>query len=98
MCTEAESAPAIAGLNVTVMVQVAPAATPVPQVLVWLNDLGLGPVMVIPWPVPFSVSVDFPVFVRVRDCVAAATPTVVAANVSVVAETFTTGEAVEVGQ
>src|SRR5581483_7389967 len=44
MRTEADRAPAIAGLKVTVMVQLAPAATPVPHVLVWLNDAGLWPV------------------------------------------------------
>ena len=44
MVTEAVRGPVWAGLKVTVMVQLAPIARPVPQVLVWLKSAALVPV------------------------------------------------------
>lgn len=44
MVTEAVRGPLWAGLKVTVMVQLAPAARPVPHVLVWLKSAVLVPV------------------------------------------------------
>jgi hypothetical protein len=42
----AEKVPAAAGVNVTATVQLAPAETLVPQVLVWAKLVGLLPAMV----------------------------------------------------
>ena len=44
MVTEAVRGPLWAGLKVTVMVQLAPSARPVPQVLVWLKSVAFVPV------------------------------------------------------
>ena len=44
MVTEAVRGPVWVGLKVTVMVQLAPAARPVPQVLVWLKSVAFVPV------------------------------------------------------
>src|SRR5579859_6159327 len=51
--------PLLLGLNVTLMVQLAPAATLVPQVFVWLNwPVAVMPVIVnVPVPVLLSVTV-----------------------------------------
>ena len=43
MLTEAERAPVAVGLKVTLMVQVLPAATGLPQVLVWAKSAGFVP-------------------------------------------------------
>jgi hypothetical protein len=71
--------PAEAGVNVTVMVQLAPAATELPQLLVWLKLLALAPVMVM----PVIVRAAVPGFDSVVDSVPAEVPTSVLANVSV---------------
>jgi len=97
MSSDADSAPTAAGLKVTVITQEAPAATLVPQVLVWVKAVGLVPAMLIPLPVPLRVSADLPVFFSVTVCVAAAMPSVVAGKVRLVGERLTTGELVEVG-
>ena len=55
---EAERVPAIAGLKVTEIVQLAPAATLVPHVLVWLKSDGLVPVS----PMLVIVRAALPVF------------------------------------
>ena len=44
MLTEAVRLPLAAGVNVTLMVQLAPAATELPHVLVWAKSLALVPV------------------------------------------------------
>ena len=44
MLMEADRVPASAGVKVTEIVQFAPAATPLPHVLVWLKSDGLVPV------------------------------------------------------
>jgi hypothetical protein len=53
--------PEDAGLKVTVIVQLAPAATLVPQVLVSEYELALLPVIEIPSPVPLRLSAPLPV-------------------------------------
>jgi hypothetical protein len=77
--TEALSPPAEAGVKVTVIVQLAPAASEVPQVLPSLKLLALAPVM----EMPVMVSGAVPGFDRVVDCVVAEVPTSVLGNVSV---------------
>jgi hypothetical protein len=91
--TNAVSAPAAAGLKVTVTVQDAPAATLVPHVFVCENDVMLVPLMVTPWPVPFRFSGTLPVLVSVTFCVTAAVPIVVLAKVSAVGESVAVGNA-----
>jgi hypothetical protein len=53
--------PEDAGLKVTVIVQLAPAATLVPQVSVSEYELALLPVIEIPSPVPLRLSAPLPV-------------------------------------
>jgi hypothetical protein len=65
MLTVAVSAPVAAGLKVTVILHEAAAATLVPQVLVWVKELALVPVMLIPCPVPFRLRAALPVLVSV---------------------------------
>ena len=48
MVTAADRFPLAAGLKVTVLVQVVPAASVLPQVLVWVKSDVLAPVMEIP--------------------------------------------------
>lgn len=48
MLSEADRAPVACGVNLTEIVQLLPAATLVPQVLVWLKSPGSVPVIVIP--------------------------------------------------
>jgi len=59
--TEAVNVPVVVGLKVTVMVQLAPATTLLPQVLVWLKELGSVPLMLMATPSSGPV----PVFLRV---------------------------------
>jgi hypothetical protein len=47
MVSEADRAPAACGVNLTEIVQLPPAATLVPHVLVWLKSATLVPVMAI---------------------------------------------------
>jgi len=63
--------PAAPGMNLTLMVQLAPAATEVPQVLVWANSLLLVPVMAM----LETFSAPVPLLVNVTVCAVAATPT-----------------------
>jgi hypothetical protein len=58
---EALRVAATVGVKVTLMVQLAPAATLAPQVLVCANSPGLAPVLVM----PLMDSVELPVFDRV---------------------------------
>ena len=71
--TEADRVPVAVGLNVTLMVQLAPAATLAPQVFVCEKSPLLAPVMAMPE--PLKVSVAFPVFVSVMFCEALVVPT-----------------------
>ena len=81
-------APVAAGLNSTETVQVAAAASVVPQVVADLiKDVALVPVIVSE--VRFTVPV--PVFLIVTTCAAVVEPTVVEAKVSVVGESETVG-------
>ncbi len=59
------------GLKVTLIVQLFPAATELPQVLVWAKSPGSAPVMVI----LVMLSVAFPVLVSVTGCAELAVPT-----------------------
>ena len=68
---EAVLVPVAVGVNTTVMVQVAPAATLVPQLFVWLKSPGLPPVSETETPVSAAV----PVLVRTVLVDALATPT-----------------------
>jgi hypothetical protein len=61
-----------AGVKVTEMVQVAPAANELPQVLVCAKSVGLAPVMVM----PVIESAALPVFISVAVCTAVVDPTV----------------------
>lgn len=70
--------PAAAGVNVTVTVQLAPAATEAPQVLVWPKLLALVPVMEI----AVIVKAVVPGFDNVIGIVAAELPTFVFGNVN----------------
>ena len=63
--------PAVPGMNLTLMVQLAPAATEVPQVLLWANSLLLVPVTAM----LETFSAPAPLLVRVTVCAVAATPT-----------------------
>ena len=74
--------PAAVGLNVTVTLQVLPAATPAVQVVVWLNAAALVPVRVN----ADTVRVPVPVLVTVMLCVALLAPTVVDAKVKLVGD------------
>ena len=93
MLTAAVSAPAPVGLNVTVILQLAPAATVLPQVLVWLNELALVPVIEMATPLGFNTKLKaaLPVLLRVIAWVAAVAPTVVLAKVSGEGERLATG-------
>ena len=71
-----EAGPATVGLNVTVKVQVALAASVAPQVVVWVN----GPVM----PMPEIFKTPFPVFFKVTICVGLVPPTTSLAKFNVV--------------
>src|SRR5258708_4233899 len=75
--------PDAVGVNVTLMVQFAPAATELPQVLVWAKS------PLAATPVRFSEAL--PVFASVTDCAALVVPTVWLAKVSEVGETLATG-------
>ena len=61
--TAAVNVPATVGLNVTVIMQLAPAAKPEPHVLVCKNEVLLVPDMLIPFPVPLRLIATVPVLV-----------------------------------
>jgi hypothetical protein len=66
MATEADRLPDEPGVNITAIVQLFPAATEAPQVVVSAKSPGLTPVTAI----PEMFNEAFPVFVRVTDCAA----------------------------
>ncbi len=71
MLTAAERFPAEAGVIVTLIVQLPPAATEVPHVLVWAKSPGLAPVKPI---LLTKFNTALPVLVRVTDCAALVVP------------------------
>src|SRR5437016_14500472 len=73
--------PVAVGVNVTLMVQLAPAATDVPQVLVCMKS-PLATMLV-------TLSAAFPVLFSVTDCAALVVPTSWFANVRLVGERLT---------
>lgn len=85
----AVSAPDAAGLNFTDMVQLAPAATVAPQVVVFVNDDLSVPLRVIPPLLMARVAV--PVFFNVTTFAAVVEPTAVLAKVRVLGVSETTG-------
>src|ERR1017187_1271156 len=93
MDSEAVNAPAAAGLNSTETVQVAAAASDVPQVVADLRkDVAFVPVMVS----DVSVKAAVPEFLTVTTCAAVVTPTVVDAKVRLVGVRVTAGPAAAV--
>jgi hypothetical protein len=71
--TEAFRVPVAVGLNVTLIVQLAPAATLAPQVFVCeKSPLFVPPIAI---PEPLNVSTAFPVFVSVMFCEVLVVPT-----------------------
>ncbi len=75
--------PPAAGVNVMLMVQLAPAATLLPQVLVWPKSPLAAMLLML--------STPFPVLLRVTLCAALVAPVSCAANGSVAVERLTTG-------
>ena len=59
--TEAEREPEVVGAKVTLIVQLPPAATGLPQVLLWAKSPEFGPAK----PTELTVSVEFPVLFTV---------------------------------
>ena len=70
--TLAVRVPVAVGLNVTLIVQLAPALTELPQVLLWAKSPLLVPVMAM----PLMLSAALPALDRVIDCAALLAPTV----------------------
>jgi hypothetical protein len=62
--------PVLAGVKVTVMVQLAPAVTLVPHVLLWANSLALVPAI----ETPLMLTVSVPLFDRVNRAAGLALP------------------------
>src|SRR5882762_441666 len=91
MLIEAVRLPAAPGVKVILMVQLAPAATELPQVLLWANSLLLVPVMAM----LETFSAPAPLLVRVTVCAVAATPTLVVLNVKLAGLKPTVGEGAE---
>ena len=85
METPAARVPVAVGLNVTLMVQLAPAPTLDPQVLVWLKSPALAPVI----EMPVTLSTPLPVLVRVTDWAALEVPTALLVKVRLEGETLT---------
>jgi hypothetical protein len=75
--------PATVGVKVTAMVQLAPGATLVPQLLVWAKSPEAA--------IEVSVRATCPEFVRVTTWAAVVVPTVCWANVRLVGESVTAG-------
>jgi len=84
--SEAFSVPAVVGLNVTETVHDPPAAR-FPQLLVWENEEGLEPPVIM----LVSVSGPVPVFLSVTVCAADEEPSLVEANVRVLGEKVIAG-------
>ena len=76
---EAVNDPVVVGLKLTEMVQLAPTATVLPQVVVLVNDDAFAPLIVIP--PELIVSGAPPVFFNVTTFAALVVPTVVLVNV-----------------
>jgi hypothetical protein len=87
--SDAVRAPAATGLKLTEMVQLAPAATVAPQVVVLMNDVASVPLILIPPEVIFKVVP--PVFFSVTNLAALVDPTLVLTNLSVTGVKETTG-------
>jgi hypothetical protein len=85
MLSTAVRAPRAAGVKVTVIVQLPPAATELPHVLVTAKSPGFAPVA----PILVIVKLAFPVLVRVTACGGALVPTAKLPNVRVVMERLT---------
>src|SRR5437870_4396548 len=85
--TAAVLEPVAVGLNVTLMAQLAPAATVLPQLLVWVKSPPLVPVM----PMAEMVSGAVPEFVRVTVFGAVVVPTVTLPKLRFVADRVTAG-------
>jgi len=88
----AERAPALPGVNVTEIVQLAPAASELPQLFVCAKLLALVPVTVM----PVIVSAAVPGFDSIRVCAAVVVPTGVGANVKLVGASTACGVPVAV--
>jgi len=92
MESEALNVPAAAGLSSTEIVQLAPAASELPQVVVGeMNDAMLVPVKLL---VP-SVTVDVPVFFTVTTCGAVATPKALEGKLRLAGDTVTVATPVQ---
>ena len=85
--TNAERAPTVVGVKVTVMLHEDPAARVLPQFPLTAKEVGLVPVSVML--VMFSTA--FPVFERVMFCAALVAPTIVLASVTEFGERLTIG-------
>ncbi len=66
MLSVAFRVPVAVGVKVTLIEQLAPAASDVPQVLLWAKSPGFAPVV----EMPLMLSAAFPVFVSVAVCAA----------------------------
>jgi hypothetical protein len=84
--SEAVSVPAAMGLKVTETVQDPPAAR-FPQLLVWVNEEGLEPPVIM----LVRVSAPVPVFLSVMVCAADEEPSLVAGNVRLEGDKLTAG-------
>jgi hypothetical protein len=87
MVSVAERLPLRVGAKVTLIVQLAPVATEVPQLFVWLKSPALLPLMDIPEMDRTAV----PLFVNIAVCGALVVPTFCFAKFRLVGESFTAG-------
>jgi len=87
MLSEAVRLPLAAGVKVTLMVQFPPAATKLPQLLVWAKSLAFGPVIAR----PVIVKSPLPVLLRAMVRAALVVPTGWLAKVRLVSERLTAG-------
>ncbi len=87
--TAALRVPVADGVKVTLIVQVAPAATELPQLLVWVKSLGFVPVSAI----LVRLKAALAVLLRVMVWTALVAPTAWLANVRLVGERLATGSA-----
>ena len=87
MDTAAVRGPVAVGLNVTLIVQLLPAATELPQVFVWVKSPGLVPVTAM----LVMLSVPVPVLVRVTDFVEPLFPTFTLPQFKLVVDKLTAG-------
>lgn len=91
MLTSALREPTAAGVNVTLIVQLAPAATLLPQLFVWAKSPGYVPVRL----TLVMLKVAVPVLVSVTVCDALVVPKFCGLNVRLVDERLTAGVGVE---